>query len=56
MIDSKLSPMVLVRIPWGILTVKEDISDKSTILKMFEEYKPHVVVNLATQTGVRYSI
>jgi UDP-glucuronate 4-epimerase len=36
--------------------IKEDISDKNAILKLFEEYKPHVVVNLAAQAGVRYSI
>ena len=36
--------------------IKEDISDKATIMKIFEEYRPHVVVNLAAQAGVRYSI
>ncbi len=36
--------------------IKGDISDKSMILKTFEEYKPHIVVNLAAQAGVRYSI
>jgi len=36
--------------------IKEDISDKSAVNKVFEEYKPNVVVNLAAQAGVRYSI
>lgn len=36
--------------------IKEDISDKAVIMKIFEEYKPQVVVNLAAQAGVRYSI
>lgn len=36
--------------------IKGDISDKDTIDKTFEEYKPAVVVNLAAQAGVRYSI
>lgn len=36
--------------------IKGDISDKETIDKIFEEYKPAVVVNLAAQAGVRYSI
>lgn len=36
--------------------IKGDISDKETINGLFEEYKPHVVVNLAAQAGVRYSI
>ena len=36
--------------------VKEDISNKEAVQKIFEEYKPDVVVNLAAQAGVRYSI
>lgn len=36
--------------------VKEDISNKESVQKIFEEYKPDVVVNLAAQAGVRYSI
>ncbi len=36
--------------------IKGDISDKDIIDKIFEEYKPAVVVNLAAQAGVRYSI
>lgn len=36
--------------------VKGDISDKITVDKIFEKYKPSVVVNLAAQAGVRYSI
>jgi nucleoside-diphosphate-sugar epimerase len=33
-----------------------DIADKSLIDKIFNEHKPDVVVNLAAQAGVRYSI
>ena len=36
--------------------VKVDIADKGTIDRIFEEYKPQIVVNLAAQAGVRYSI
>lgn len=36
--------------------IKGDISDKDMIMKLFEEYKPNVVINLAAQAGVRYSI
>ncbi len=36
--------------------IKGDISDKIFIGKIFEEHKPSVVVNLAAQAGVRYSI
>ena len=36
--------------------IKGDISDKDMIMKIFEEHKPNIVVNLAAQAGVRYSI
>lgn len=36
--------------------VKGDISDRNLITNIFNEYKPHIVVNLAAQAGVRYSI
>lgn len=36
--------------------IKGDISDKDMITKLFEEYRPNIVVNLAAQAGVRYSI
>ena len=36
--------------------VKGDIADRATIDAIFSEYKPQVVVNLAAQAGVRYSI
>lgn len=36
--------------------VKGNIADKDTITKIFTEFKPQVVVNLAAQAGVRYSI
>ena len=36
--------------------IKGNLADKSIISKIFEDYKPSVVVNLAAQAGVRYSI
>lgn len=36
--------------------IKGDIADKSLINSLFDEYKPQIVVNLAAQAGVRYSI
>lgn len=36
--------------------VKGSIADKNLINKIFKEYKPQIVVNLAAQAGVRYSI
>lgn len=47
---SKLEPFK------GFTFIKGDISNKAMITAAFEEYKPNIVVNLAAQAGVRYSI
>lgn len=36
--------------------VKGNLADKELVNKVFKDYKPSVVVNLAAQAGVRYSI
>ena len=36
--------------------IKGDIADRTTIDRLFDDYRPAVVVNLAAQAGVRYSI
>lgn len=36
--------------------IKGNLADKELINKIFQEYRPSVVVNLAAQAGVRYSI
>lgn len=36
--------------------IKSDISDKEAVAGIFSEHKPDIVVNLAAQAGVRYSI
>ena len=36
--------------------IKGNLADKQLINKVFEDYKPNIVVNLAAQAGVRYSI
>lgn len=36
--------------------VKGDLADKEAVFNVFEKYHPSVVVNLAAQAGVRYSI
>lgn len=36
--------------------IKGDIADKEIINSIFKEYNPDIVVNLAAQAGVRYSI
>ncbi|WP_405080390.1 NAD-dependent epimerase [Paenibacillus chitinolyticus] len=33
-----------------------DISDGNNLNKLFEQYKPHIVIHLAAQAGVRYSL
>lgn len=40
----------------GFQFVKGDIADKELITRVFSDFKPQVVVNLAAQAGVRYSI
>lgn len=40
----------------GYHFVKGDISDKETVFRVFRESTPQIVVNLAAQAGVRYSI
>jgi len=51
---NELNTTVPEGITWKF--VKGDIADKGTIDNIFEEYKPQIVVNLAAQAGVRYSI
>ena len=36
--------------------IKGNLADKALIEKIFADYKPEIVVNLAAQAGVRYSI
>lgn len=36
--------------------VKGDLADKEMVDNLFKEYRPNIVVNLAAQAGVRYSI
>jgi len=36
--------------------IKGDLADKQAVNSIFEEYHPDIVVNLAAQAGVRYSI
>lgn len=36
--------------------VKENIADKTVVESLFQKYQPQIIVNLAAQAGVRYSI
>ena len=40
----------------NFIFIKGNLADKDLITKIFDNYKPSVVVNLAAQAGVRYSI
>ena len=40
----------------NFIFIKGNLADKELVNKMFDEYKPSIVVNLAAQAGVRYSI
>ena len=42
------------QVKWNF--IKGDLADSSLINSIFNEYKPQIVVNLAAQAGVRYSI
>lgn len=36
--------------------IHDSIANREIIIRLFDEYKPSIVVNLAAQAGVRYSI
>lgn len=36
--------------------IKGDIADRASVQSVFEKYKPQIVIHLAAQAGVRYSI
>ena len=40
----------------GFRFVKGNIAERKLIDELFAEFKPEIVVNLAAQAGVRYSI
>lgn len=40
----------------GFTFIKGNLADKALIENIFEQYRPKIVVNLAAQAGVRYSI
>ena len=40
----------------NFIFIKGNLSDKDLINNIFKEYKPNIVVNLAAQAGIRYSI
>ena len=56
--DVKLKEYRLQELIWekNFTFIKCDISDADSVKKIFAEHSPSIVVNLAAQAGVRYSI
>lgn len=52
----KKKRLELISVYENFVFVNMDISDKEKLQNLFEEYLPGIVVNLAAQAGVRYSI
>lgn len=40
----------------NFIFIQGNLADKPQVMSVFEQYKPQIVVNLAAQAGVRYSI
>ncbi len=47
---------ILEQLNGNFTFIKGDIADRDTVDAVFAEHQPHIVVNLAAQAGVRYSI
>lgn len=52
----KLTRLELLKNFVNFYFIKGDISEKSFVMKIFQDFQPKIVVNLAAQAGVRYSI
>jgi len=55
LIEEEVSKLQKIK-PVHHIFIKGSISDKKLVNKVFQEYHPTIVVNLAAQAGVRYSI
>lgn len=52
----KKDRLKLLKVYDNFIFIENDIADKECIMKLFSEYTPDIVINLAAQAGVRYSI
>lgn len=52
----KESRLVKLRLYPNFVFLKGDLADKSFVEKVFDQYVPQIVVHLAAQAGVRYSL
>lgn len=55
-VNLKYERLKKLKVYKGFTFIKGDISDKDFLMAVFERYNPNIVVNLAAQAGVRYSI
>lgn len=55
-VDLKYSRLEQLKQFKNFIFIKSDISNKELMMETFKEYRPNIVVNLAAQAGVRYSI
>jgi UDP-glucuronate 4-epimerase len=55
-VDLKKARLELLEAFEKFQLIESDISDKEAVFTVFEKFRPRVVVNLAAQAGVRYSI
>lgn len=55
-INLKLTRLDYLNAYDNFIFIKGDIANKDSLHNLFKEYKPNIVINLAAQAGVRYSI
>lgn len=55
-VNLKYSRLDLIKSFNNFIFIKDDISNKIEMMNIFHEYKPSIVINLAAQAGVRYSL
>lgn len=55
-VSLKESRLAILKVYEKFSFIKGDISDKNLIMSLMKKHRPDIVVNLAAQAGVRYSI
>lgn len=54
--EYRLEQIRTIADPERFIFQKGDLADRDTVRRIFTDYKPQIVINLAAQAGVRYSI
>ena len=55
-VNLKLARLEILKKYENFIFVKGNLADNKAVVELFENHKPEIVVNLAAQAGVRYSI